>query len=364
MAITKQDLLNELRELHQQQNDMTRKMLALTLKVQNMQDVPPMRGEFTSQELLAAHALATKVGGNGEGLAAIEATMQKQGMQLPAERTLLKVVVPEGENPEQAVSAAIAQARVAAPHPNDGVLVDGHTTQPKVAHVWQLSHAAPETPAPKSPIEAALASAQSLLKQAMTNAGLPEATIALIDQVTVDHLSKKAPTVSGADFVVPEADRKIEQPTEAAPTQPTEAQAEAEVAQGILSAFIGRGSIFMDHLHSSMLFGACGELQAGYELPDGKPLKRFENDAYWTEERNLRKWPVGFYLDRDTKQLQFLVNTDQFALLLTALPSEVSPVKVIFYGMDGWKDIGDYSLNEQKLIHAKTSDTLVGLKKK
>lgn len=376
MATTKQEVLDELKALHQEYSNASRRVLALSMKVQNMPD-----SAFADRKVIQ--------------LAIPES--------ITAPEDVLAFIKKAGYEFTYTAHPTHTQAQQAAatwPNPNDGVLVDGKTTQPNglvtglditkltpaaraalaSAEAASQSQAAPMMSertifipqmntqevidaarnAP-SPMQVALSSAQSLLKEAMRNAGTPQHVIDLVDKVSVEHLGQKT---KGADFVVPAADMPREL-NEGKTEMPDEAQVQAEVEQGILSAFIGRGSLFMEHLHNSMLFGARGELQAGYELADGKLMKRFENDAFWAESRVLPKWPTGFYLDRDTKQLQFLANTDQFACLLTALPSEHSPVKIYFYGMpDGWKDIAEFSLNEQKLIHAKVSDTLVGLKKK
>jgi hypothetical protein len=334
MAITKEEVLNELKALHQVYSDASRRVLALTMKVQNMPDAA-FHGQATE--------LAVKIGQGELSITGDKVTITSPHTEIAA-----------------AASAMAAQASqqmpLRTPHPNDGVLDrEGKTTQPRIAHVWQLNTqdtidaARAETSAGN-----ALASAKSLLKTAMRNAGHPETAIELVDQVGIEHLAAKAPNQQ-ADYVVPEADRP-HLPTEV----PSAEQVAAEVSQGILSAFIGKGSIFMEHLDSTMMFGARGDIK-----PDGATIKRYGDDARWIGSASLRLWPTSFYLDKDSKQLQFLVNTDQCAVLLTSLPSEVSPVLVFFHGMsEGWKDIAAYSTSEQKLIHAKVHDALSALKKK
>jgi hypothetical protein len=320
MAITKQEVLDELKSLMEASGTANRRLLALTMRVQNMPDAA-FHGQATE--------LAVKMG-QGE-------------MVVDADRITLNA-------PEVNILAT-------APHPNDGVLDrDGKTTQPSIfipqMNTQETIDAARR--ATGNQIAETLASAKSLLKTAMRNAGHTEAAIDLVDQVGIEHLATKAPDQQ-ADYVVPAEDRTFQSPVEVSAEQ-----VEAEVAQGILSAFIGKGSIFMESLDHSMMFGARGTIK-----PDGDTIKRYGNDARWTSEANLRLWPTSFYLDKDSKQLQFLVNSDQCAVLLTALPSEVSPVLVYFYGTtDGWKDIAAFLPSEQKLIHAKVEDVLSGLKKK
>lgn len=334
MAITKQEILDELKALMEVYGTASRRLLALTMRAQNMPETA-----FHGQ----AAELAVRV---GQG----ELSITGDHLTIRSPHTAIAAAASE------AAASASVQMPLRTPHPNDGVLDrEGKTTQPKVAHVWQLNTqdtidaARAETPAGN-----ALASAKSLLKTAMRNAGHPESAIELVDKVGIEHLATKAPNQQ-ADYVVPEADR-THLPTEV----PSAEQVAAEVSQGILSAFVGKGSIFMEYLDDTMMFGARGDIK-----PDGEKIKRYGDDARWIGATSLRLWPTSFYLDKDSKQLQFLVNTDQCAVLLTALPSEVSPVLVFFHGMsEGWKDIADYSTSEQKLIHAKVQDALSGLKKK
>jgi hypothetical protein len=349
MAITKEEALSELKALHQVYSDASRRVLALTMRMQHMPD-----SAFAERTLLQvklpedlpagqAVELAMKVGQGELAVTADKITLSSPHTEIAAAASAMAAQVSQ-------------QTPLRTPHPHDGVLDrDGKTTQPQVAHVWQLNtQETIDAARAQTPVSTALDSAKSLLKTAMRNAGHPDSVIDMVDKVGVEHLAEKAASQQ-ADYLVPREDR-IQLPTEVQ----TAEQVAAEVEQGILSAFIGKGSVFMEHLDASMLFNARGDIK-----PDGETIKRYGNDARWINEANLRLWPTGFYLDKDTKQLQFLVNTDQCAVLLTSLPSEVSPVLVFFYGLnDGWKEIAQYSVGEQKLIHAKVQDALSGLKKK
>jgi hypothetical protein len=132
----------------------------------------------------------------------------------------------------------------------------------------------------------------------------------------------------------------------------------------VLSAFIGIGSIFVEYLSTDVIFNGAGQIAPKFEGPDG-PLKRHKEDAIWVPEPILRGWPTSFYLNRDTKVMQFLVNTDQAAFVVDGLPSEVAPVYVLVYGAKGgWRRIQTFSLSEQKLLHAKLEDALRAIVKK
>jgi hypothetical protein len=357
MAITKEEALSELKALHQVYSDASRRVLALTMRMQHMPD-----SAFTERTLLQVKLPEDLPASQASELAL---KMGQGEVTITGDKVLINSPHTEIAAAASAMAAqASQQMPMRTPHPHDGVLDrDGKTTQPQVAHVWQLNTFEPIDEArAQTPVSTALDSAKSLLKTAMRNAGHPDSVIDMVDKVGVEHLAAKAANQE-ADYVVPREDR-VQLPTEVgyikiAPAADA-AQAEAEIEQGILSAFIGKGSVFMEHLDASMMFNARGDIK-----PDGETIKRYGNDARWINEANLCLWPTGFYLDKDTKQLQFLVNTDQCAVLLTSLPSEVSPVLVFFYGLnDGWKEIAQYSVSEQKLIHAKVQDTLSGLKKK
>lgn len=183
--------------------------------------------------------------------------------------------------------------------------------------------------------------AKDVLRGIMLQQGLPDNVIKMVDRVKPEDLRKhKGPT------------EQVDGPTE------------AEQESNVLSAFIGVGSIFSDYLSSDVIFHGKGQIAPKFEGPDG-PIKRYKEDAKWLAEHTLREWPTGFYLNRDTKVSQFLVNTDQAAFLVDGLPSEVAPVEVYVYGSnDGWRKIQDFMLSEQKLFHAKLEDALNFIVKK
>jgi hypothetical protein len=341
MAVTKEDILKELRDVHVQFNEATRKLLAITLKAQNLSerqvikiDLPP---NMTAPEDVIEFVKRAGIEINYQG-----------HPQLPG------------------VAASKAQPTVK-PHPNDGVLVDGKTTQPRIhvpsanptdsfrgglagtipdqvflpqMNTQEAIDAARQRPS----VQEALSAAKDVFRHMAQQAGMPAGVLENIDKVSVEDI--EARRTAAAQPRMPQA----------LPAQDDEAQS----AQDVLSSFIGRGSIFMEVLHPDVLFGARGEVK-----PDDVSIKRHGDDAKRIEEVSLRLWPTGFYTDHNSKAMQFLVNTDQMAVLVEALPSESSPVSVFVYGSkSGWRDLLSFQTSEHKLIYAKLDDALQQVKKK
>jgi hypothetical protein len=196
----------------------------------------------------------------------------------------------------------------------------------------------------------ALGSAKIILKEALLQAGMPDHLLSIVDQVKSEDLEKvrQAADQGASNELV------IVKPTQPAP------QKEVENNQALLACFIGPGSLFTHYLSEEAVFKGKGELKPGVAN-----MKRHTNDARWIDENSLRHWPTGFYTDRDTKMMQFLVNTDQAAILVDSLPSEHSPVHVRVYGAnEGFKPIQSFEASELRLLHAKFNDALEAIVKK
>jgi hypothetical protein len=255
------------------------------------------------------------------------------------------------EHARKQTSSEAEQAKntfLAANTPSDGFTADAANA---LAPQLSLDHLSPEalTRLGTPEVSEALRLAKTVLSDSLKKAGLPDHLLGLIDKVKPDdlyrvHAASKQPTQTGA-------------PTELVEENP------------VLSAFIGPGSIFVERLSANAIFTGRGTLEPKVvvSFPDGKTgeLKRHMEDVLRLEESVRREWPTGFYLNRDTKVLQFMVNTDLAAFIVDGLPSEVAPVLVSIYGSKGApRPIQDYNASEQKLLYAKLEDALTALVKK
>jgi hypothetical protein len=240
------------------------------------------------------------------------------------------------------------------PPPRDGVLDrSGATTQPNPRELNAQLQAAALVP--QEVIAAVKTSAENTVvhptavQQEEAQDALGSAKI-ILDQVKSEDLEKvrQAADQGASNELV------IVKPTQPAP------QKEVENNQALLACFIGPGSLFTHYLSEEAVFKGKGELKPGVAN-----MKRHTNDARWIDENSLRHWPTGFYTDRDTKMMQFLVNTDQAAILVDSLPSEHSPVHVRVYGAnEGFKPIQSFEASELRLLHAKFNDALEAIVKK
>lgn len=331
MAITKAQVIQELQDAHLLFSDGARKIFALLLKVQNMaeSEVGSIVGELSA------------------------------------------VVNDAGQ--AQAAATTYQQTPYRTPHPNDGVLKDGHTTQPSV-FISQMNSQETIDAGKSMRLASALDSAKSIFKDALRASGLPDDIADKVDNVSLEDINKlrnKNGQVPFGEAQSPalNAEPQLSQETPGnavtAPLMPTE-EVKADEKDVLFGCFIGPHSVFAQYLSGDAMFSARGELKVGFH-PEGEqiPIKRYSQDARWIDEPNLRHWPTGFYTDRDSKMMQLLVNTDQAAFLVGSLPSEVSPVDIFVYGSkQGYRSVQSFEASELHLLHAKLVDALAALAKK
>lgn len=351
MAITKEELFKELSGAHQQFTEATRRVFALMMKVQNMPEFPKptvaeqlgeRAAQFTPQELASAQALAERT--RASTAATTASTTAVEGLALST------------RNMNDAATAAAASAQAAAA---SATMALETRFIPQMNTQESIDQARAE--ALKTPIvQAALDNAKLVLRDLMAGAGLPADLLGLVDKVTVADLEK-----GGVPNVQSAMARAMGQQTAAKAPQPTEvdleqAQTEQKERNTALSALIGVGSIFADNLSPNVIFHGRGVIEPKYT----EDLKRYKQDALWTDEKTLRGYPTGFYLNKDTMVMQFMMNTDQFAIVVDGLPNENAPVHVLTYGANGgFKPVQDFMPSEQRLIHAKLDMAFSALKK-
>jgi hypothetical protein len=242
------------------------------------------------------------------------------------------------QHPAVLAAEAASQSQAAPAQSSESVFIPQLNTQETID---AARRAAGKSPLAAPAVADALDQAKDVLRGIMVQNGIPDNVIKLVDRVKPEDLHKHK-----------------------GPTEAVDGPTEAEQESNVLSAFVGVGSIFVEKLSPEVIFNGRGLIAPKFVGAAG-PIKRYKEDAKWLAEHTLREWPTGFYLNRDTKVSQFLVNTDQAAFLVDGLPSEVAPVEVYVYGSnDGWRKIQDFMLSEQKLFHAKLEDALNVIVKK
>jgi hypothetical protein len=307
MAITKNEVVEELKAAHQLFSDATRRVFALMMKVQNMTE-----GELAGikSDLESAVGLAVGVTDNGVAASTV------------------------------AVAAATSAASAAAASTQPLV------TPQKTAFIPQMTT--------QATIQAGLDNAKGVLRDVLVKGGLGHLTD-IVDKVTPEDLHR----VTAAQVSAQQLGTAKPAPTVVAPTPVVDAPVRDLVKEAALGAFVGVGSIFAEHLNDTAIFHGRGTLGINVGL------KRYLEDALWIEEATLREWPSGFYENRDTKARQLMINTDQMAVVVDGLPSEMAQVSVLEYGSKaGFKLIQDFSTSELSLIHAKLSIAFQALAKK
>lgn len=325
MAITKEQVLVELKSLNQLFNDGTRRLLTLMMQVQNMPEVAqfPQMGSAsaTAQPGLSFNgAHPHDRSGHTEpvitqaGQAAAEAAAQsaknasESATQVVVERAPSEAFVPQF-NTQDVVNEALAQrfGKVGGPL-NNGM------------------------PQGEAIVAEVLANAKDLLKQVLRDGGLPEQLQQMVDKVGVeDILKRRGPTEVVEEEVSP------------------------------LLALVGIGSVFVEYLHEDAINHGSGEIKPKFI----EEVKKYSQDALRTEIDTLRHYPTGFYTNGTTKALQFYVKTDQFLAVVDGLPSEVAPLYVHFLGDErGFVPAQNFLASELQLIHAKLQMALSELVKK
>jgi hypothetical protein len=296
MAITKNEVVEELKAAHQIFTEATRRVFALMMKVQNMAETEIGSVVQDMESVLGVQTVAAAAAASSAASAAISAT---QGPAAAAG------VVPAAKAP--------------------------------TAFVPQLNT--------QATIQAGLDNAKGVLRDVLIKGGMGHLTD-LVDKVSPEDLHR----VTSAQVAAQQLGTAKPAPTAVAPTPVVEAPARDLAKEAALGAYVGVGSIFAEWLNDATIFHGRGPLGVNVGL------KRYLEDALWIEESTLREWPSGFYENRDTKARQLLVNTDQLAVVVDGLPSEMAQVSVLEYGSKaGFKPIQDFTTDELSLIHAKLS---------
>ncbi len=356
MSITRDEVIDELKGAHLLLTNGARKVLALLMKVQNLPEGTVLHKALDATDNAVAYATDGGVSATQAAVASsanTAANAKTMELYTPHELAASRVLAARiGERvPDPEDLSLLRKATVAttghAPHPYSVATTGALLQEQKAVFTPQVSIVeVDEAPAPMS-VQAALDNAKSVFKQALKDRGLPEQLATLADRVTLEDLA--------------------EHQAKAAVILPTEEVAKPVVEKpALLARFIGPNSVFSAHLHADVMFHATGVLKPGFQPEDApEPLKKYGEDARWMDETSLRHWPTGFYTDRSSKITQFLVNTDQAAFLVNALPTPTSPVEVYVYGgKQGYRMIQDFELSELHLLHAKLSDKLEELVKK
>jgi hypothetical protein len=181
----------------------------------------------------------------------------------------------------------------------------------------------------------ALATAKSVLKDVLKGTG-QEHLISLVDNVKESDLIRvrnasgaSQPTAATAAAAMSDGNR-LEHTTSAdGPTLADTETHEQRMERESMATFIGNDSIFVRYLNSATIDGGQGSVGKYFSN-----LKRWQEDAFWVDEKRLITWPSGFYQNRDTKAQQLLINTDRAAVLVDGLPSAMSKVYVLRYGAE------------------------------
>lgn len=337
MAITKAQVVQELQETHQLFSDGARRIFALLMKVQNMaeNEVGQLKDELAG--VLGASAASQAA---AAASAAAAAASQQQPLILPPQ---------------------LGQ-------PFNGVLdKEGKTTQPSV-FIPQMNTQDVIDAAKAQRTQDALASAKSIFKEALVARGLPADLLDKVDNISLEdlnlHRARNGQAPYGEAQAAPQLPTEVAQA--AAPAQMPTEDVKVDEKEMMLACFVGAGSVFAQYLDAETMFHGKGVFKPGFHPEGAKdPIKRYSQDARWLDEATLRHWPTGFYTDRDSKMLQLLVNTDQAAFLVGALPSEVSPVDIFIYGSkQGYRPVQSFEASELRLLHAKLDDTFDALTKK
>lgn len=340
MAITKQEVVQELKEAHQQFSDAARRIFALMMKVQNMaqSELGQIAGDLSSVVVTDAGQAALAAAASSANAATASAT--------------LPLVMP----------------------PQLGTLDrEGKTTQPEI-FIPQMNTQDAIDAGKNERLAMALNSAKSVFKEALAARGLPAELADKVDAVSIEDINRHRaatglPAFGAAEAgVVIDSSRAPVMPSEATAAQPLMPTEEPKIDEKemMLACFIGVGSAFAQYLNADAMFHGKGDIKPGFHPEGAKdPIKRYSQDARWLDEATLRHWPTGFYTDRDSKMMQLLVNTDQAAFLVGALPSEVSPVDIFIYGSkQGYRPVQAFEASELRLLHAKLDDTFAALTKK
>jgi hypothetical protein len=297
-----QEIIDSLTKANQHVTSAQRELLQLTLKLQR-----------EAQGIKEAPYLATP-GEAAEAIQTASAAVQKV-IQDAAESV---AVAPAAVHPE----IFIPQMQVVDPE------------QMRAArHLSVVEPVAPNREADsKLSASEALATAKSVLKDVLKGSG-QEHLISLVDNVQECDLMRvrNAPGASQPTAAAAMSDgNRLEHTTPAdGPTLADTETHEQRMERESMATFIGNDSIFVRYLNSATIDGGQGSVGKYFSN-----LKRWQEDAFWVDEKRLITWPSGFYQNRDTKAQQLLINTERAAVLVDGLPSAMSKVYVLRYGAE------------------------------
>lgn len=340
MAITKAQVLDEMKALHQLFNDGQRRLFALLMQVQNMPEAQARTVTHVDLGLMSSAEAAGAVSQIAHASVTHPAGLPQN--QHPQDRS--------GHTPSQATAAAAAASAEAANASSHQVLVERpaneqfspqFNTQDIVNTTLEqrfgkiggpLNNGIPQG---EEVVGQVLENAKDLLRQVMKDANLPDNVLGMIDRVGVSDLVKR-------------------QQAPQTPAGPTEVVEEPSP----LMTLVGTGSVFCQHLSGEVIRYGIGEIKPKFI----EEVKKYAQDALRTEISTLKGYPTGFYTNTDTKAMQFFVKTDQFLAVVDGLPSEVAPLHIHFLGGDTAFQLAQNLLpSEQKLIHAKLDAELAAM---
>lgn len=374
MAITKEQITEELKSLNGLFNEGTRRLLQLMLQVQNLPDfdaamefarqhqagmVPPAVRTFPQIGTASAQA-APGLSFNGEHpqdrSGQTDHAMPHptdNGVAAAAAQTVAAIrsgAIQPGPRASAETQAAAAALAEAAANKIFGTRMIQEPPALPEAQVWQFNtenvirEAAPAIVPPGNQVVAdALAGAKDVVTQLLKAKGLPAEVIALVEQVGVQDILKQGH---------PQA------PQLTAPsTGPTEVIDEPSPMQ----LLVGMGSVFGEYLSPEVFRGGRGEIAPKCN----DDIKKYSQDALAIELDVLKNYPTGFYTNSKNKAMQFFVKTDQFLAVVDGLPSEVAPLYIHFLGdTEGFTPVQNLGPSEHRIIYSKLDFVLSQVKKK